>query len=723
MQTKRLLRAPHFISLKPNASSFHQPFFDPRITDAIIGLIGVCLASMLGAFSVCANAQSETTLPAVRVMASRPRPEDISTLSPATLLVQRNLAGDGASTTNNLDSDWVNSGHATWDAGAALGLANGLSIRGFSALPQGSSSLQFGRAYINGHPDYLWRFRRDPRTVASSSLIAGSEATLLGASSPGGALLYTSLQPAGSQSIRAGLGLNSRSKKDAFFDIERHLGAWQSRLLISNEAGSRTLEGTTERRHALLWSNRLPLRLDGAEKAIDLGTLGWELEQHHDHSPFIFGTAYVGGKFRLNQAYVDPTRSSARREHKRYALYWDRKIGQSSNLNVYAQKGKAARDETLLGFFDPRPNGTLRGYYREIDETSNQRDQGLRFQTQHRFGNAAHRLQAQWQRTEFDRDFSGPQNIGGFILQPDAPVYPTNLSSLTLSPRTTLESYNERAISLAYSLDWHAWHWRSAWRRTNYSLAASSNRSSPLATSSQGSKDIHSASLSYEWSQSQASALAYGQAFLPNRGRFANGEFLPASSSRQWEISHQWQWGESSKLHIAAFDLLQSDLAARDPAVPDAFILLGSNRSKGYELGLDTKALGLRWQANITKLKARIQTPVAATQGTYLVGQPDAHGSIKISRDFATPSPITTWLRLQGAANRPGDDKRSFRAPVYGVWSLGLSSAQSSDKAGWHWQGSLDNLFDRRYVRALSGADNVWQGPRRSLNLALQYKQ
>lgn len=668
-------------------------------------------------------AQSEVSLPAIRVTTPRTLPEGLTDWSPSVTLTERTLSEDPAKSAGNFDFDWVNSGFATWDAGASLGLANGLSIRGFSALPQGAGSFQFSRAYLNGHPDYMWRFRRDPRTVSSGSLIAGSEATLLGASSPGGALLYTSLQPAGGQGLRVGVGLSSRGKREAFFDIERHLGAWQSRFVVSSEAGSRTLEGTTERRHAFLWSNRLPLRLGDAAQSFNFGTMRWELEQHHDHSPFVFGTAYVGGVFRLDQAYVDATRSSARREHARYAIYWDRSLGQSSQISAYTQKGKAQRDETLLGFYDPRPNGTLRGYYREIDETSSQRDQGLRFQSQHNIGNAAHRLQALWQRTEFERDFSGPQSIGGFTLQPAMPVYPVNLSTLTLSPRTTLENYTERALGIAYTLDWHAWHLRSAWRRTNYSLAASSSRTSPLVTSSEGEKDIHSASLSYEWNNQHASALSYSQAFLPNRGRLASGEFLPASNSRQWEISHRWQWSEASKLNIAAFDLLQSDLAARDPAVPDAFILLGSNRSKGYELGLDTQGLGMRWQANISKLQARIQTPVSATQGRFLVGQPDAYGSVKISRNFATPAPITTWLRLQGAASRPGDDKASFRAPGYGVWSIGLSSTQAIDTIGWHWQASVHNMLDRRYVRALSGADNVWQGARRSFNLGAQYKQ
>jgi outer membrane receptor protein involved in Fe transport len=37
------------------------------------------------------------------------------------------------------------------------------------------------------------------------------------------------------------------------------------------------------------------------------------------------------------------------------------------------------------------------------------------------------------------------------------------------------------------------------------------------------------------------------------------------------------------------------------------------------------------------------------------------------------------------------------------------------------WSLSVNNLTDKRYVRALTGADNVWQGPRRRLMIGVDW--
>ncbi len=77
------------------------------------------------------------------------------------------------------------------------------------------------------------------------------------------------------------------------------------------------------------------------------------------------------------------------------------------------------------------------------------------------------------------------------------------------------------------------------------------------------------------------------------------------------------------------------------------------------------------------------------------------------------PPSTRLHARVQDRTSRPGDDKASFRALGYGVLSAGLESTPSQQ--GLRWGAGVQNLADRRYVRALTGADNVWQGPRRSV--------
>ena len=94
--------------------------------------------------------------------------------------IELNAASPGL---RQIDQAVVDSGFAVVNASNSLGLASGISVRGFSVTSQGSSSLQVGRNFLNGHADLVWRFSRDPVTLSQVQLISGSDATLLGAGS------------------------------------------------------------------------------------------------------------------------------------------------------------------------------------------------------------------------------------------------------------------------------------------------------------------------------------------------------------------------------------------------------------------------------------------------------------------------------------------------------------------------------------------------------------
>ena len=234
----------------------------------------------------------------------------------------------------------------------------------------------------------------------------------------------------------------------------------------------------------------------------------------------------------------------------------------------------------------------------------------------------------------------------------------------------------------------------------------------PVADASHTSS---SAGLAYKIDTTQRIWASRTESFLPNRGKLSGGAFLPPSISRQFELGWLWQKGKES-FSLALFDLEQSNLPAKDPKDPDALVLIGSNRSKGFEAKADFQIVGLEWQAALTRLHARVQDRVSPTQGSYLVGSPDGYGSLKVSAPLGTGSTgLKAWARLQAATSRPGDDKASFRSPGYGVVSLGLASSNPIN--GLSWGASLQNVADKRYIRSLTGADNVWQGPRRSLQV------
>lgn len=618
-----------------------------------------------------------------------------------------------------IDDFLVQEGLAAWDAGNSLGLSTGLSVRGFASSSQGSTSLQAGRNFLNGHADLVWRFARDPATVSRLEFISGNDATLLGAGNPAASLQYVSKAPEGAEFFRFSAALGSNGLKRTVGDIERHWGAVQTRVVMAVQRDAKTTEGVKDGRDVFLLSNKLPWAT---------GSFRYDFEFDRYTLPFPFGTAYMassnatsgGGRFLLDQPYVD-IRASAIRKYLRHALYLEQALGEDTELTAYWQRAKSSRDELLLGFFDSISKGTnankLRGYYRTIDEDNQQRDAGLRLDGKFDLGPTNHQWAGVWQRLALQRQFAGPQNIGGFLLNATDPGFPTNLSKLVLSPRYAFEQYHERGTGLADTIRSDSapgWELRLGLRRSKFEIDGSTALGVAEKRTAQASYSSTSVGIAKQLNEKQRVWVSRTGAFLPNRGKFTNGDYLPPSESHQTEAG--WAWATAtSQISVATFKLSQSNLPAKDPKDPDALILIGNNQSQGVELRIKTNALGLDWQSNATALRARVKNPTSAAQGPYLTGTPDAYGSLRVGKSFTLASqPLQAWARLQGAGSRPGDDKASFRAPGYGVVNVGLESKASGPL---QWGLQIENLNNRSYVRALTGADNVWQGPKRGLNV------
>ena len=661
----------------------------------------VLLASCLALAGMAHAQQKSVELPQVTV--KQPRDAILSDAMPAAVGQNSTLGLESTSAgLRHIDQALIDDGLAAWSASNSLGLANGLSVRGFSVTNQGGSSLQVGRNFLNGHADLVWRFSRDPATLSRVQLISGSDATLLGAGSPAASVLYTSKTPQGVEFHKLGLALGSTGLKRFAVDAEWHWGPVQSRMALAVQRGDRGVEGVVDARNVLLLSNKV---------ALGAGSARLDLEYHGTTLPFPFGTVYAGGKFWYDQPYVG-AQASANRAYFRQAIYIDQPLGDNAQVSAYWQQGRSTRDEKLVGFFDPLNATQLRGYYRTIDERNAQSDLGLTMNGNLRTGFMTHNWTVAAQHLGLSRDFAGPQNIGGFTLNLVNPVFPVDLSGLALSPRYAFERYTESGVALADKVTLGSWEGRFGVRRSSFQLDSSTTllkSPEPVATAQHTSTSFGAVK---KINEAQRVWLSRATSFLPNRGRFTDGAFLPPSESSQWEAGWQLQNGSDS-FSVAVFDLRQSNLPGRDPSDPDALVLIGSNRSQGLEVKADFKTGPVQWHAAVTRLHARIKDRVNAAQGDYLAGTPGAYGSLRAS--LPVSADLQAWARLQATTQRPGNDKASFSAPGYGVVSIGLKPNPSS--RGLNWGATIENLGDVRYVRALTGADNVWQGARRSLQV------
>ncbi len=637
-------------------------------------------------------------------------------LAPAKVI---DLGAPGAATA--LDQQLVEQGWATWDAANSLGLAQGLQMRGFALSNQGVSQLQASRVLLNGHADIAWRFSRDPASLESAQLLGGHDATLLGAGTPGGALLLTSKTPTGTPFFKTQLSMGQEAGLRAVLDGERHVGPLQLRAVLAAQQGGHTPEGVGNEREAALLSTRLPLAGGGH--------LQWDMEAHRNRMPFPFGTAYVDGRFWLEHAYVDTDRARADRRAWRQALYLERPLGGGVTLKGHAQSAHTRRDETLVGFWGGKPPDQLQGYLRQIDETYRQRDFGL--QLDGRFVNNGWRHHwtlaggSHLQR----RNFSGPQNFSastGFALDLADPRFPADLASIPLSPRFAFERLHDSGLGLAWRADNGTWDWRGGLRSSRLDIEASDLPTKPLATVSRAHPFTHALGVGRKLGAAGRIWAARTQSYLPNRGQLADGSWLPASNATQWELGWAWPADDVApapgrpRFAAAAFDIRRSNLAATDPANPDYYILRGAQRSRGLELQAAISTGVLRWTLAATWQHARVSEVSSAGQGTYLPGVPDRFGSLHVQAPVhgTGSADVQAWARLTASGSRPGDALASFRAPGWGVMDAGLRGRWPGQRQ-IQWGLSVSNLANRRYVRALTNADNVWQGPLRRWQLWL----
>ena len=318
------------------------------------------------------------------------------------------------------------------------------------------------------------------------------------------------------------------------------------------------------------------------------------------------------------------------------------------------------RDETLVGFWDIKNATLLNGYYRELRATAYQLDTGV--SVKHRFNTGAwsHEVVTLVQRQTQALDYSGPQSISQFEINIASPEWPTDLTRLTLRPRTLQERYVESGIAIADTIHISPQlEARIGLRRSSIHIDTASN----TALASPTADVVHttvSAALAWHFSaQSKAwlsRAESLSRLFEPVRGQMRLGGFLPAQTGTQWELGWKTQV-QHHQLVLSAFDIRQSNLP----------------------------------------------------------GTPQDLGSLRVSKAMPAIG-VVTWLQPFWVGKRPADAAGSLYAPGFVRWDAGASLQHGN----WHWSMAIENALDKRYVQAISAADNVWQGPRRRLALGMR---
>jgi iron complex outermembrane receptor protein len=373
------------------------------------------------------------------------------------------------------------------------------------------------------------------------------------------------------------------------------------------------------------------------------------------------------------------------------------------------------RDETLGGFWYAKDDKSLYGYYRELHDDADQTDARFALNKTATILESKHHLLFGWQRHQLDFDFRGPQNAAGFLIDIDNPDFSgIDFSALQLRPRTSREKQTEEGFFVfdRFQLGKN-WNFLAGVRHTDLSIKSGSGPTlTPVADLQH---DIVNLAGLYKFSENHSVYLSRSESFLPNCGQDRFGGFLPPMESRQYEVG--LHVGDENYVHLAVFDIAQSNLTAPDPLDKAAQVAIGSIRSQGVEFSFRrsfSNAWKLSGQAVMQDVRNEEKTK--PNYGDRIASVPEHYGTLTIT---GKSNVLEGWGSLVWVGSRWGDAYNTFKAPGYARLDLGVRRPLGVKT---DLQLNIRNLADKRYVEYVSDASNVFQGDRRNIAVSVVHQ-
>ncbi len=584
------------------------------------------------------------------------------------------------------------------------GYATALMVRGFHTQ---------GEVFVNGHRDNRHFYTRDLATVERVEVLKGHGAVLYGSGSPGATLNYLTRRPSAfrESSIRATVGNNEfiRGELDSTGVIP---GAEELRyrLIVAGQNGDTLYDYVEDERWvaypAFQW------------RYADEGSLRMEIEAAENHRPYHFGTVYTLGQVLYDKSYVFP-QAEANKRHDRLGLYWDHRFNGHIGVHASFNHFVTDRDDLHVGFLNKRDEVTLNGYYREVSTDYRQDTGKLELALNLPTRGLAHDLRLGLDFNDADEDVRSKRNLRGFVIDPFKPDLTVDLSGLTLTPRnyiienteTALYAFDRVALGDQLSAELGV-------RFSEYDSHFKMNNSE--TTTSENDTLSKSASLIYKPSSTVAYHLSLTESFQPNTGTDRNLKYLDAKVGRQIEFGiRSWFPEWRIALDSAIYQLTQSNLPSADPDDPDFLVLSGKRRSRGFEWAAERKINeGPTLRLGYSYIDAEFVRSDAGIQGNTPASIPRHSGYLTLSYAPDEQPDWRIWSGINGSSERWGNDANTFKVPGYALLDLGAELKWRDVR----FLASIVNALDKRYVAASFADYDIYQGDRRQIRLAAEYR-
>lgn len=570
------------------------------------------------------------------------------------------------------------------------GLGTALIIRGIALN---------NRSYLNGQLEFRRLYVRDFSTVDSVTILRGPASTLFGYGSPAGAVVFETKRPL----WKTHASLEIAGGSNAYFRSELDAGG------VVGENASIRFVGTTQQGRTA--TNIVDIDRDGAFATLQwrnsLGThIRVEAEEQTNRRPFGFGTVYLNGAVIFDAQYVAP-QSAALRKYDRLSAYVDHELNGDFSIHAAATGWRAARDETLVGFWTIESPTTLSGYYTRYADRATKQSFLAEARANLRLLGSSNRLALGFESNATGSRFVGEQSINGFSIDPYRPNFSNITATVNAKPRNRRDRTSDSAVYLQDRVELSsATTLALGLRNTSFEQASSRSLNGELATSTRGDAFGYQVGLVHRLGDAELHANA-ARVVEPNSGVARDGSFLMAKVNDQAEIG--WRYvGTTGKLSVAGFHIVRKNDPITDPLDRTASIAAGKRDISGVEIAGERALDGWRVEANGSWLRPRNLVPALTSQGASPPNVPKFSGALTLHRKFSVGG--SAWLGAVAVGARFGDEANTFKVPGYVRADAGVKWKARGVEFSTHAR----NLSNKAYVQAITAEDNVYQGERRS---------
>jgi len=215
--------------------------------------------------------------------------------------------------------------------------------------------------------------------------------------------------------------------------------------------------------------------------------------------------------------------------------------------------------------------------------------------------------------------------------------------------------------------------------------------------------------------------VSYSTSLTPQRGVLADGGLTPFREGEQLDIGLKSEWlGGRLATTASLFEIEQTNIAEGDPNNPDFSILIGDQRTRGFEFeaaGSITDQISII--GGYSYLDAEFTRSLEGNEGNTPHSVPKH--KLSVFGQYALTGDLEGWSAGIGflhVGERQGNNENTFELPTYERVDLNITY----ERGPFDFQARVENVFDEDYIVGSNGrTDTFAQGAPRFFTLSVGY--